>query len=95
MEEATLVKELFELDRDEGFTIQLVVWPDIDGHTDWDAEFVIHREDFETKESTEDAVNRLKRFLNGYKKKPLPVDSGKIMKRRTDIFHAVKEVAGK
>ncbi len=75
MEDA--IKTLFSLDKkEEGYSIQIVVWDNSDP-SNWDDEFVIQCDELDTKKGVKRTTRRLTRFMNQYKKTPL---KGKISK---------------
>lgn len=68
--EDTSLATLFNLDKDEGYAIQVVIWSNKEGTNHWDKEFIINTEDLD-EVNAHKTVTRLRRFLNQYKKVPL------------------------
>ncbi len=72
MEDA--VRSLFKLDKDEGYAIQLVVWPNYAPQMDdpvWDQDHMLQSDDFDDDKKLHRTVKKLTRFLDQYKKVPL------------------------
>jgi hypothetical protein len=73
MDEITL-QDLLLLDKSDGYSIQLVIWPndpEYGTRAVWSADHMIHPEDFRDSRTRHQTLVRLCRFLDQYKKTPI------------------------
>ena len=80
-EQARALRDIFKLDADEGYAIQLVIWPNSEDTDHWDADHMIQTEDLKD-ENLERTLRGLNEFLADYKKKPLVGKIEKTSKKR-------------
>lgn len=65
--------ELFTLDKGEGYSIRLEIWPngnELEENMCWYDQFMIHPGDFDG-DKTAQTTRRMRRFLRQYKKRPI------------------------
>lgn len=83
---------LFTLDRNEGYTIRLEIWPNDteleENNYSWVDQFMINPGDF-NKENRENTTKRMNRFLRHYKKKP---KSDGVTKKERSILKELDEI---
>ena len=82
------LSDLFTLDRDEGYTLRLEIWPNDEKTLSWTDQFMIQPGDFD-KENSAKTMKRMKRFLNQYKKGP---SIGRIEKRERRPQNELNEI---
>jgi hypothetical protein len=76
MAEMKTIKDLFTLDKDEGYDIQIMIWDRRDLNT-WQSEFVINQEDL-----NDEKVKSLVHFMDQYKKPSSPPSQAIVKKKK-------------
>lgn len=84
---------LFTLDKNEGYTLRLEIWPNgkelEKNQYSWIEEFMIQPGDF-NEENRENTMKRMNRFLRHYKKKP--TSNGITKKKERTILKELDEI---
>lgn len=84
---------LFTLDKNEGYTLRLEIWPNgkelEENQYSWVEEFMIQSGDF-NEENRENTMKRMNRFLRHYKKKP--TSNGITKKKERTILKELDEI---